>query len=202
MYQAVSAASALLPASLRASTGIKLLSTGILGLITYGLTAWGVFSMLNKTLAGLDTSKSDGLFPDDYADAFSKYQAEMDEYNKQIAQYATTYEQSYTTIADSAQGAADSFSDITEASAKAAKAVKNDWTAAFDEVYTIPDQDSTLEELKDIGTLLTMPSFSFPDLSDLTEALKPPNFPGMMFIAVAGLTLTCLRETGGSPYFL
>jgi tape measure domain-containing protein len=182
LYQSVSAASALLPASLQASAGVKLLSSSLIGLATYGLAAFGVFKMLNSAMAGLDISKSTGnLFPDDYTEAMRKYQEEMEAYNKKVAEYQKDFESPYNEISDGSGTAVDGLEAVSDASKKAAASVKSDWTAAFDEVYSIPDQNSgtggsgDAPVPPDFGSLLTLPSFNFPDLSEVE--LKMPDFP-------------------------
>ena len=58
MYSTAKAASYLLPSFVQASAGAKLLTTGLIGVVSYGMAAYGVFKMLNNSFAGLSTQIS------------------------------------------------------------------------------------------------------------------------------------------------
>lgn len=184
MYELTAATLNILPASLQAHKGIALLTSGLVGLITYGLAAYGIFRSLNNTFAGLDTSKTGGnIFPDDYSEAMKEYQQAMDEYNERIQQYQDDFNKPYSEIADGTQTAVDGLEEVEKESDKAAKAVKNDWVASFDEVYSIPDQnasgtgtgDTELPEVPDYGLDLTLPEVKFPTIDEALPEM--PEFP-------------------------
>ncbi len=182
LYQTTTATMSVVPATMKASAGAKILTASLAGLVTYGAAAYSIFKMLNGAMSGLGATTGDNILPDSYTAAMDKYQTAMDEYNEKIAQYQEAYNTPYTSIADGASAAIDSLNAVADASSAAAGSVKGDWTAAFDEVYTIPDQSglggsgSAAEALfPDFGELLSLPAFSFPGIGE--EALTPPEFP-------------------------
>lgn len=178
MYQTISTASAMLPSFVQMSVGAKLATTSIIGLGLSLLSAYGIFKMVNNAMAGLDTTTSgDNLFPDDYEEAYAKYEEAMKAYNAQIAKYEEDYNAPFTTIDDGSDKAVESLEDIAKASKKSAAAVKKDWIAAFDEVYSIPDNTSDLDDvvdtLEDLGALLNLNSFKFPSIPDTIQLEVP-----------------------------
>ena len=184
LYTMANSASMILPASIRASAGLKLLTMSIAGALTYGLALFGVLGMINNASAGLDTSKKMGsIFPSDYQSKMDAYSAAMDEYNEKIAKYQESFETPYSTIDDGSTKAVDGLEAVAAASKKASKSVKSDWLAAFDEVFAIPDlsgnddggPDSGAPVLPDLGASLIPPYFNFPDM-DAIE-LEMPEFP-------------------------
>lgn len=184
LYEVSTAAMAVLPASLQAHKGLTLLTAGLAGLVTYGLTALGVFQMLNNAFAGLDTSKTGGnIFPDDYTEALKEYQQQMAEYNEAIKKYQADFNAPYTSVDDGVDKATSDLEKLEKENKKTANAVKNDWVASFDEVYSIPDQnkggggagDDTGIEMPDFGSLLTLPEIKFPIIDQLLPEM--PEFP-------------------------
>lgn len=178
LYQTVASMGNILPAAVRANTGVALLTSGLAGLVTMGLAVAGIFGMINNMSAGLDVSG--GGFSQDYLDAMAEYEAEMDAYNKSIAKYQESFNQPYTAIDDGSDQAVSDLEDVEKASKKAAGSVKKDWVAAFDEVYSVPDSDNggggsgDETTLPDLGALLKLPRFIFPELK--VEQLKMPEF--------------------------
>lgn len=184
LYEVSTAAMAVLPASLQAHKGLTLLTAGLAGLVTYGLTALGVFQMLNNAFAGLDTSKTGGnIFPDDYTEALKEYQQQMAEYNEAIKKYQADFNAPYTSVDDGVDKATSDLDKLEKENKKTANAVKNDWVASFDEVYSIPDQnkggggagDDAGIEMPDFGSLLTLPEIKFPIIDQLLPEM--PEFP-------------------------
>jgi tape measure domain-containing protein len=181
LYQTASATSAILPASIRANAGVSLLTAGLAGLVSYGLAAYGIFKMLNNASAGLDTSSSTGgAYPDDYSAAMDEYEAEMAAYNEAIAKYQESFNSPYTAISDGSEDAVSGLADVAAASKKASGSVKKDWTAAFDEVYSIPDaadgggSTGKVPTPPDLGSFLTLPRIVLPAIDDLMP--KMPEF--------------------------
>lgn len=184
LYEMSTAAMAVLPASLQAHKGLTLLTAGLAGLVTYGLTALGVFQMLNNAFAGLDTSKTGGnIFPDDYTEALKEYQQQMAEYNEAIKKYQEDFNAPYTSVDDGVDKATSDLEELEKENKKTANAVKNDWVASFDEVYSIPDQNQSGSgtgdddgiEVPDFGSLLTLPEIKFPTIDQLLPEM--PEFP-------------------------
>ena len=184
LYEMSTAAMAVLPASLQAHKGLTLLTAGLAGLVTYGLTALGVFQMLNNAFAGLDTSKTGGnIFPDDYTEALKEYQQQMAEYNEAIKKYQADFNAPYTSVDDGVDKATSDLDKLEKENKKTANAVKNDWVASFDEVYSIPDQnkggggagDDAGIKMPDFGSLLTLPEIKFPIIDQLLPEM--PEFP-------------------------
>ena len=184
LIQTVTAIGAVLPASVKASAGVKILTGSLVGLLTYGLAVWGIFKSINNTMAGLDAGTTgENLFPDDYSQALDEYQRKMDEYNEAIAKYQEEFNAPFDTIDDGADKAVSDFEKIEDASEKSSKAVKKHWLAAFDEVYSPPKDDAgagalgdLLDDLADLGKLLIPPMFSFPEASGGIK-LEMPDFP-------------------------
>ena len=184
LYEMSTAAMVVLPASLQAHKGLTLLTAGLAGLVTYGLTALGVFQMLNNAFAGLDTSKTGGnIFPDDYTEALKEYQQQMAEYNEAIKKYQADFNAPYTSVDDGVDKATSDLEELEKENKKTANAVKNDWVASFDEVYSIPDQnkggsgagDDEDIKMPDFGSLLTLPEIKFPIIDQLLPEM--PEFP-------------------------
>lgn len=181
LYNMASMAAMVLPATLQASAGVKLLTAGIAGLITYGLAAWGVFSMLNNTLSGLGGKTPGNLLPDKYAQAMEDYNAKMEEYNKKIAQYTEDFNKPFTAIDDGASKAQDALEETEKKSKKAAKSIKDSWLATFDEVFAIPKDnsaglDNLTADLADLGALLTAPIIKFPTIEAENLNIDQPSF--------------------------
>lgn len=179
-YSAVNAIMALLPASLTASTGVRVLTASVATLIAYAVALAGIFGSLNSSFAGLDTSG--GGIANDYTDEYTRYAAAMEEYNKKIEAYQGKYREDYSNMAGDKKKlnpTEDGDDDKDSSSSSAGGGTKSDWVAAFDEVYDVPDEDSTGTYqdavLADLGELLnTLRTFKFPDLSSLT--LEKPEF--------------------------
>lgn len=180
MYNAASGVWAIVPATVTASSGVMRL-VGTLGILAaVGTAAFALFNNLDK-FAGLEVDTG-GMFPEDYNSAMDEYLAAMEEYNAAIEKYQQQFNAPYETIDDGADKAVTDIEDVEEASKKAAKAVQNDWVAAFDEVYQVPDQKDTsggsgleLPEMPDLGALLKDLAFRFPSVGE-TE-LTMPEFP-------------------------
>lgn len=179
-YSAVNAIMALLPASLTASSGVRVLTASVATLIAYAVALAGIFGSLNSGFAGLDTSG--GGIANDYADEYKRYAEAMEEYNKKIEAYQDKYREDYSNMAGDKKKpnlTKDDDDDKDSSSSSAGGSKKSDWVAAFDEVYTVPKEDSTGAYqdavLADLGELLnTLHAFKFPDLSSLT--LEKPEF--------------------------
>lgn len=138
MYNAASGVWAIVPATVTASSGVMRL-VGTLGILAaVGTAAFALFNNLDK-FAGLEVDTG-GMFPEDYNNAMDEYLAAMEEYNAAIEKYQQQFNAPYESIDDGADKAITDIEDVEEASKKAAKAVQNDWVAAFDEVYQVPDQ--------------------------------------------------------------
>lgn len=180
MYNAASGVWAIVPATVTASSGVMRL-VGTLGILAaVGTAAFALFNNLDK-FAGLEVSTS-GIFPEDYNNAMDEYLAAMEEYNAAIEKYQQQFNAPYESIDDGADKAVTDIEDVEKASKKAAKAVQNDWVAAFDEVYQVPDQKDTsggsgleLPEMPDLGALLKDLAFKFPSVGE-TELIMP-EFP-------------------------
>lgn len=181
MYNAASGVWAIVPATVTASSGVMRL-VGTLGILAaVGTAAFALFNNLDK-FAGLEVNTG-GMFPEDYNNAMDEYLAAMEEYNAAIEKYQQQFNAPYESIDDGADKAITDIEDVEEASKKAAKAVQNDWVAAFDEVYQVPDQNDTsgsgsgveLPEMPDLGALLKDLAFKFPSVGE-TE-LTMPEFP-------------------------
>lgn len=181
MYNAASGVWAIVPATVTASSGVMRL-VGTLGILAaVGTAAFALFNNLDK-FAGLEVNTG-GMFPEDYNNAMDEYLAAMEEYNAAIEKYQQQFNVPYESIDDGADKAITDIEDVEEASKKAAKAVQNDWVAAFDEVYQVPDQNDTsgsgsgveLPEMPDLGALLKDLAFKFPSVGE-TE-LTMPEFP-------------------------
>ena len=169
---------AVLPAALRANAGVTALTLGLSGLVIYTLAAKGVFDSLINTFAGLDAAKTNGnLLPDDFEEAFREYEAEYAKYQAAIEKYQADFNAPFEEIDDGSQDAVDGLEDISKESKKAAKSVKNDWLAAFDEVYTIPkDIAGSMKNVvpPDFGLSVIPPTFRFPKFKE--PGLKEPKF--------------------------
>lgn len=180
MYNAASGVWAIVPATVTASSGVMRL-VGTLGILAaVGTAAFALFNNLDK-FAGLEVDTG-GMFPEDYNNAMDEYLAAMEEYNAAIEKYQQQFNAPYESIDDGADKAITDIEDVEEASKKAAKAVQNDWVAAFDEVYQVPDQKDTsggsgteLPEMPDLGAFLKDLAFKFPSVGE-TE-LTMPEFP-------------------------
>ena len=180
MLNAASGVWSIVPATVTASSGVMRL-VGTLGILAaVGTAAFALFNNLDK-FAGLEIDTG-GMFPEDYSNAMDEYLAAMEEYNAAIEKYQQQFNAPYETIDDGADKAVTDIEDVEEASKKAAKAVKNDWVAAFDEVYQVPDQNDTgsgtgleLPEMPDLGAFLKDLAFKFPSIGE-TE-LTMPEFP-------------------------
>ena len=156
LYNTGKAAWSLLPASITANTGLGLLTGGLLAAGGIALYFSGALDKVFDSLAGLSSSET-GL-PSDFEAAFAEYEAEMELYNQQIAQYEGMFDQSFSTIAENGSAA---FKVVQEQAKKSAAKASDSWLASFDEVYKVPeDSDAGNTEL------------SFPDLSALIDKLK------------------------------
>ena len=184
LYTLGSAAFNILPASIQARKGLALLTAGLAGLITYGLTAFSVFSMLNNAFAGLDSSKTGGnIFPDDYSQALKEYQQQMAEYNASIKKYQEDFNAPYTSVDDGVDKATDALEKLEDENAATAQAIKDTWLASFDEVYSPPEQSDSGAgggagddfEWPDFGAGLTLPEIKFPTIDQAMPEM--PEFP-------------------------
>lgn len=156
LYNTGKAAWSLLPASITANTGLGLLTGGLLAAGGIALYFSGALDKVFDSLAGLSSSET-GL-PSDFEAAFAEYEAAMELYNQQIAQYEGMFDQSFSTIADNGSAA---FRVVQEQAKKSAAKASDSWLASFDEVYKVPeDNEAGNTEL------------SFPDLSALIDKLK------------------------------
>lgn len=153
-------------------------AAGLLGnLLALAAVAGGIYMLLSSfnSFAGLDVSTGE-VFPTDYEAAMNDYLAAMEEYNAQIAQYQSSFNSPFTEMTDGSDAAIEALDNTAKASKKAAGSVKNDWVAAFDEVYQVPTDNggggagSDLK-LPDLGKLLTPPKFKFPSVG--IELKKP-----------------------------
>ena len=193
LIETAKAASMVLPAALQARAGIAALTMSIGGLIVYGLAAVGVFKTISSTLAGLDTAATGGnILPDSYMKEFEDYKTQFEEYNNAIDEYKNAFDTPFEEMADGADEAVDGFDKVKDASKKAANAVKNDWLASFDEVYTIPKEVANAGDK--LGDLLENPDFGL--------GLQPPvfKFPKIDSIEITSPKLNIKDVFGGSPW--
>lgn len=181
MISAASGIASVIPATTAASTSVVRL-VGTLGLLAAaGVAVYALLGNLNS-FAGLEIDSS-GMFPSDYTTAMDEYLAAMEEYNAAIEKYQQQFNAPYDAIDDGTDKAVEGIEEVEDASKKAAKAVKNDWVAAFDEVYNVPTPaglggggaGTELPKMPDLGALLKGISFRFPGIGE-TE-LKMPEFP-------------------------
>lgn len=177
-YGAATGILSLLPASMQANAGIVALTGSVAVLISYLLTAVGIFGMLNNSFSGLSNEGGSGL-NSAWQNEYDRYKAEMDAYNEQIEKYRESYREPYTDMGDSYAGIKkDEGEDDTSKSGTSNS--KNDWVAAFDEVYDVPDEDPLGtgdfqdDVLDDFGTLLQLlDGIVFPNYD--TDELKMPS---------------------------
>lgn len=146
----------LLPASIAASTGLKVLTGSILVGGAAALYLSGALDTLLESFAGLSTNT--GL-PDDFESAFDKYMEQMDAYNAAIKEYEGTFDESFESIANKGVGA---FNVIQEKASKSAKKASDSWLASFDEVYKVPEDKDTTDD----------DELTFPDLAALVDKLQ------------------------------
>lgn len=146
----------LLPASIAASTCLKVLTGSILVGGAAALYLSGALDTLLESFAGLSTNT--GL-PDDFESAFDKYMEQMDAYNAAIKEYEGTFDESFESIANKGVGA---FNVIQEKASKSAKKASDSWLASFDEVYKVPEDKDTTDD----------DELTFPDLTALVDKLQ------------------------------
>lgn len=146
----------LLPASIAASTGLKVLTGSILVGGAAALYLSGALDTLLESFAGLST---DAGLPDDFESAFDKYMEQMDAYNAAIKEYEGTFDESFESIANKGVGA---FNVIQEKASKSAKKASDSWLASFDEVYKVPEDKDTTDD----------DELTFPDLAALVDKLQ------------------------------
>ena len=177
-YGAATGILSLLPASMQANAGIVALTGSVAVLISYLLTAVGIFGMLNNSFSGLSTESGSGL-NSAWQNEYDRYKAEMDAYNEQIEKYRESYREPYTDMGDSYAGIKKD-EDADDTSKSGTSNSKNDWVAAFDEVYDVPDEDPLGtgdfqdDVLDDFGTLLQLlDGIVFPNYD--TDELKMPS---------------------------
>lgn len=179
-YGAATGILSLLPASMQANAGIVALTGSVAVLISYLLTAVGIFGMLNNSFSGLSNEGGSGL-NSAWQNEYDRYKAEMDAYNEQIEKYRESYREPYTDMGDSYAGIKkDEDEDEDDTSKSGTSNSKNDWVAAFDEVYDVPDEDPLGtgdfqdDVLDDFGTLLQLlDGIVFPNYD--TDELKMPS---------------------------
>ena len=176
-YGAATGILSLLPASMQANAGIVALTGSVAVLIAYLLTAVGIFGMLNNSFSGLSNEGGSDL-NSAWQNEYGRYKAEMDAYNEQIEKYRESYREPYTDMGDSYAGIKKEEDDDTSNSGSSNS--KNDWVAAFDEVYDVPDEDPLGtgafqdDVLDDFGTLLQLlDGIVFPNYD--TDELKMPS---------------------------
>ena len=177
-YSAATGILSLLPASMQANAGIVALTGSVAVLISYLLTAVGIFGMLNNSFSGLSNEGGSGL-NSAWQNEYARYKAEMDAYNAQIEKYRESYREPYTDMGDSYAGIKKD-EDEDDTSKSGTSNSKNDWVAAFDEVYDVPDEDPLGtgdfqdDVLDDFGTLLQLlDGIVFPNYD--TDELKMPS---------------------------
>lgn len=177
-YGAATGILSLLPASMQANAGIVALTGSVAVLISYLLTAVGIFGMLNNSFSGLSNEGGSGL-NSAWQNEYDRYKAEMDAYNEQIEKYRESYRKPYTDMGDSYAGIKKD-EDEDDTSKSGTSNSKNDWVAAFDEVYDVPDEDPLGtgdfqdDVLDDFGTLLQLlDGIVFPNYD--TDELKMPS---------------------------
>ena len=177
-YGAATGILSLLPASMQANAGIVALTGSVAVLISYLLTAVGIFGMLNNSFSGLSNEGGSGL-NSAWQNEYDRYKAEMDAYNEQIEKYRESYREPYTDMGDSYAGIKKD-EDEDDTSKSGTSNSKNDWVAAFDEVYDVPDEDPLGTDdfqddvLDDFGTLLQLlDGIVFPNYD--TDELKMPS---------------------------
>lgn len=178
LYNTAMGAMSLIPASIRAQSGIVGLTASVLGLVGVLALAYQMFTAFSGAASGIEISG--GGVSSEYLEALEQYQKEMDEYNKSIEKYQEDFNKPYESIDDGTDKAQEGLNDVKDTSKKTAASVKKDWVAAFDEVYAVPnDNDSGSSKdkeikLPDLGALLTPPKYAFPQL--ITDALEKPKF--------------------------
>ena len=177
-YGAATGILSLLPASMQANAGIVALTGSVAVLISYLLTAVGIFGMLNNSFSGLSNEGGSGL-NSAWQNEYDRYKAEMDAYNEQIEKYRESYREPYTDMGDDYTGIKKD-ADEDDTSKSGTSNSKNDWVAAFDEVYDVPDEDPLGtgdfqdDVLDDFGTLLQLlDGIVFPNYD--TDELKMPS---------------------------
>ena len=177
-YSAATGILSLLPASMQANAGIVALTGSVAVLISYLLTAVGIFGMLNNSFSGLGNEGGSGL-NSAWQNEYDRYKAEMDAYNEQIEKYRESYREPYTDMGDDYAGIKKD-EDADDTSKSGTSNSKNDWVAAFDEVYDVPDEDPLGtgdfqdDVLDDFGTLLQLlDGIVFPNYD--TDELKMPS---------------------------
>lgn len=162
----------LLPASIAASTGLKVLTGSILVGGAAALYLSGALDTLLESFAGLSTNT--GL-PDDFESAFDKYMEQMDAYNAAIKEYEGTFDESFESIANKGVGA---FNVIQEKASKSAKKASDSWLASFDEVYKVPEDKDTTDDdeltFPDLAALVDKLQYIFP--AHIEEELTMPKF--------------------------
>ena len=178
-YGAATGILSLLPASVQANAGIVALTGSVAVLISYLLTAAGIFGMINNGFSGLSGSVGAPGLNSAWQNEYDSYKAEMDAYNAQIEKYRESFREPYTEMGDD-------YVDIKEKDKKkksgksGSAGAEKDWVAAFDEVYAIPDDDPNGtgafqdKVLDDFGTLLQMlDGIVFPNYD--TDTLQMPS---------------------------
>jgi len=178
-YSLITVMGASLPFMARWTTASKLLTASVMGGAAAIAIYLGFFASLNNLMSGLNP-KSSNILPDDYMEAYEKYAADMQAYNDEIAKYQESFNAPFEDLDASGDVGVNAFEDVANASKKAAKSVKSDWVAAFDEVYSIPDKalsgsGNGLPALPDFGAFLSLPAFAFPTRSsaDPNRAVFP-----------------------------
>lgn len=178
-YGAATGILSLLPASVQANAGIVALTGSVAVLISYLLTAAGIFGMINNGFSGLSGSVGAPGLNSAWQNEYDSYKAEMDAYNAQIEKYRESFREPYTEMGDDYVGIKEKDDDNKSGKSGSAGAEK-DWVAAFDEVYDVPDDDPNGtgafqdDVLDDFGTLLQMlDGIVFPNYD--TDTLQMPS---------------------------
>ena len=179
-YTAAQGLLAILPASWQANAGIVALTASVATLISYLLTAAGIFGMLNSGFSGLQDTSGGSTIATGWQDAYAEYQQQMEEYNAAIDQYRKKYEEDYTAMDTGGGQTAKKEDDDGKNGNGGGGGGQTDWVAAFDEVYDVPNEDDGTgayqdEVLDDLSALLSLlDDIVFPNLDSLE--LNPPEF--------------------------
>lgn len=174
-YNAASGLVSILPASISARAGVVALTASVATLVAYLASAAGLFGTLNNGFAGLSQEAGTSGLNANWQQAYEQYLAQMEEYNAAVDAYRQRYEESYSTMGNPDDVSVKSTKDPTNSS-KSTEPKVQDWVAAFDEVYDVPNEEETTEDqldkiLGDFTDLIDLleTGFNFPDVVDLPE---------------------------------
>lgn len=174
-YNAASGLVSILPASISAKAGVVALTASVATLVAYLVSAAGLFGTINTGFAGLSQEVGDSKLNANWQTAYEQYLAQMEEYNAAVEAYRQRYEESYSNMGNPDDVSVKSTKDPSNSS-KSTEPKVQDWVAAFDEVYDVPNEDETTEDqldeiLGDFTDLIDLlkTGFNFPDVVDLPE---------------------------------